>query len=232
MARTTREFDRYAADYDYLLQDPLREAFTGKNSGFFYRRKRDLILAYLQEMKLNVSSSRYLDVGCGRGELLALLQQHFGFSAGCDPSPQMIRSVPGVEIRVQERSGTIPFDSGSFDFVTAVCVYHHVPPAERSALTTEIRRILVPNGTFAIIEHNPYNPVTRVIVSRTPVDADAVLLTPRECRGLVQSAGFSVDASKYFLCFPEYIYDKFKSCEEQLGRFPLGGQFAVFSHAC
>lgn len=231
MASTTPEFDHYAANYDNLLNDPLRQAFKGKNSDFFYTRKRDLILTYFRQKQVNISSLRYLDVGCGRGELLALLREHFSYSAGCDPSSEMMCSIPGIETRIQERSDTIPFDSATFDFVTTVCVYHHVPPAARFALTAEIRRVLVPNGIFAIIEHNPYNPVTRVIVSRTPVDADAILLKPSECRELMQSAGFSVDASKYFLCFPEYIYGRLKDFEDQLSQVPLGGQYAVFSHA-
>jgi hypothetical protein len=41
----------------------------------------------------------------------------------------------------------------------------------------EIQRVLRPGGVFSLIEHNPLNPVTRLIVSRTPVDGNAKLLT-------------------------------------------------------
>ena len=141
----------------------------------------------------------------------------------------MLGASQGVETRVQKSSGTIPFDDAAFDFVTAVCVYHHVPPSSRLALTREVYRVLTPEGIFAIIEHNPYNPVTRLIVSRTPVDADAVLLRPGEARECMRAGGFRSDAPRYFLYFPESFYRRAGDrLEHLLRKVPLGGQYAIF----
>jgi SAM-dependent methyltransferase len=223
------EFDHYSRSYEELLKDPIRDCFTGSGQQFFHVRKRDLIREHFGGLGVDTRALQYLDIGCGKGELLSLLRDDFNAVAGCDPSPGMLSSSQGVETRVQENLGKIPFDDGVFDFVTAVCVYHHVPPLSRLALTREAYRVLRPEGVFAIIEHNPYNPVTRLIVSRTPVDADAVLLRASEARGWMQAAGFNCDAPQYFLYFPEAIYRRTGDGLESLLRsVPLGGQYAIF----
>jgi SAM-dependent methyltransferase len=139
------------------------------------------------------------------------------------------RANSGVVLKQQSDDGTIPFPDESFDFVTAVCVYHHVPRASRAQLTAEVHRVLKPGGTLAIIEHNPFNPITRLIVSRTPVDADAVLLRSAETRRLIGNADFALNEQTYFLYFPERIYSKLSGVETVLRRLPLGGQYAVFA---
>ena len=186
------EFDRYSRSYDELLKDPIRDRFTGGDSGFFHLRKRELLRRYFATRKMDTQASRYLDIGCGKGELLSLLRDDFAHVAGCDPSPGMLRFAEGIDVRVQTHPAAIPFNEEEFDVVTAVCVYHHVSPSSRLALTREILRVVRPGGTFAIIEHNPYNPVTRRIVSRSPVDTDAILLKPAEARHWMGCAGFIV----------------------------------------
>ena len=171
----------------------------------------------------------YLDVGCGRGELISLLRGDFRRVAGCDPSPGMLRSVSGVDARVQTEPLRIPFEAESFDFVTAVCVFHHVSPESRVALTAEVSRVLRPGGVFAVIEHNPLNPITRRIVSRTVIDAGVTLLQSSETRNLMRLAGFVVQASQYFLLVPGPLYRPAGQALERLLRaLPLGGQYAVF----
>jgi SAM-dependent methyltransferase len=109
-----------------------------------------------------------------------------------------------------------------------VCVYHHVPPASRAALTAEVRRVLKVGGVFALIEHNPFNPATRLIVSRTPVDAGALLLRPSESRRLLRASGFEVEEQRYFLYLPGSLYRRFGAIETLLARAPLGGQYVLF----
>jgi SAM-dependent methyltransferase len=224
------EFDEYASSYEKLLQDPLRDCFSGDASRFFHERKRDLIRAYFRQRKIDTHSMAYLDLGCGKGNLLSLLRDDFSRLAGCDPSPDMLKAIQGVETRVQTDIDKIPFGNAEFDFVTAVCVYHHVPVTARLLLTRDVSRVLKPGGTFAIIEHNPYNPATRLIVSRTRVDADAILLTRREANRQMRGAGFSPLMSRYFLYFPEFVYRHAgDEAEKWFGKIPLGGQYAVFA---
>ena len=222
-------FDRLSPSYDELLRDPIREQFTGHESAFFHRRKADLIRRFFRRQRQASSSLRYLDVGCGKGELLQLLQSDFKETAGCDVSSGMMKEISGIETRVQEDRLQIPFGDAEFDLVTAVCVYHHVPPPRRAALTREVARVVRPGGIFCMIEHNPFNPVTRLIVSRTPVDADAILLPAAEARQLTAYAGLASLEQDYFLYFPQTIYRYLGPMEALLSKVPLGGQYALFS---
>lgn len=222
-------FDKLSSDYDELLRDPIRDRFTGAESMFFHRRKAELIRRFFERRKVATSGLRYLDVGCGKGELLQLLHSDFKAAAGCDVSAEMMRGIAGIETRIQQDSLQIPFGDSEFDLITAVCVYHHVPPPARPALTREIGRVLRPGGIFCMIEHNPLNPVTRLIVSRTPVDSDAILLPAAEARRLAAGAGFAPLEQDYFLFLPQALYRFLGRLEALLTRLPLGGQYAMFS---
>jgi SAM-dependent methyltransferase len=117
----------------------------------------------------------------------------------------------------------------SFDFATAVSVYHHVEELDRVPLTREIQRVLRPNGTFCMIEHNPFNPITRFIVSRSPIDVDAHLLTAHTAGRYSAAAGLRTIRTEYFLYLPEKVYLKAPWFEGLVGKLPLGGQYAVFA---
>jgi SAM-dependent methyltransferase len=233
MQEVKPEFDRHSESYEELLRDPIRDRFSPGGTEFFHVRKRDLIRDYFRRRGIDTRKLAYLDLGCGKGELLSLLRNDFAGIGGCDPSAGMLAAGElagnGIETRVQEDPGSIPFPSGTFDFVTAVCVFHHVPVSARPSLVREMCRVLRPGGTLAIVEHNPYNPVTRLIVSRTPVDADAILLRSGETRKLLKQAGLSLAEQRYFLYFPEGMYRRLSLLERALGRIPLGGQYVVFA---
>jgi SAM-dependent methyltransferase len=226
---TAPAFDKLSADYGALLRDPVRDGFAGRNSEFFHERKRDLIRDYFRQVRNDSRRLSYLDVGCGKGELAVLLRDDFREVAGCDPSGKMLQCVAeGIEARQQDDPLRIPFETERFDFVSAVCVYHHVARGARAQLTREIARVLRPSGVFCIIEHNPLNPITRLIVSRTPVDADAILLRTREARSLMVDAGLVPQDQRFFLYLPCPLYQLFGSIESMLGRLPLGGQYVIF----
>jgi SAM-dependent methyltransferase len=228
MTEPNAEFDRYAENYEDLLRDPMRERFV-RNADFFHRRKWILIADFLKRNGISAQKAAWLDVGCGKGELLGYGCRHFGHAAGCDLSREMVRnSAAGAAIHLQESADALPFPDSSYDVVTAVCVYHHVEERCRIPLTREIGRVLRANGVFCMIEHNPFNPVTRLIVSRTPVDADARLLTLSRGRKYAEAAGLRYVDSEYFLYVPESYYGRFGRLEKALTRLPLGGQYAIF----
>ena len=221
------EFDLYARAYSELLRDPIRDRFAG-NTSFFHERKWTLIREFLADRRLDPGSLNWLDVGCGEGDLLKLAGGNFAWAAGCDPSIEMIRSCRGMETRQQPSPSELPFPDNSFDLVTAVCVYHHVHGHHRALLTDSIRRVLKPGGVFCMIEHNSWNPVTRLIVKRCPIDRDAELLSARDASAVLRSAGLEVLETAYFLYFPSQIYSRMCGVERLLRRFAMGGQFAVF----
>lgn len=222
------EFDRYAPHYDELLADPVCGLFA-KSSDYFHRRKWLLIQAFFRRQNVTTQPLHWLDVGCGRGELLRLGKGAFAAVSGCDPSQQMLEAAGEIRVIHQQDPLRLPFADDSFDFVSAVCVYHHVPPPERPVLTAEVARVLRPGGWFTIIEHNSYNPVARLIVSRTPVDANAILLTASESRLLQGQAGLTPISEEYFLYLPEFLFKRMGRVENLLRRIPLGGQYAAFA---
>ncbi len=222
------EFDRFAdTGYAELLRDPIRERFA-PGSRFFAERKLILLRDFYQRRGTDTKLVAWLDVGCGEGSLLALGKPHFREAAGCDVSAGMMQHCEGLSVHRQESPYEIPFNDGCFDLVTAVCVYHHVDRAGRDLLTADIARVLKPGGIFCMMEHNPFNPVTQLIVRRTPVDAGARLLTAAQARRLTCRAGMRWVETQYFLYFPERLYARLASLEAKLSVLPLGGQYAVF----
>ena len=222
------EFDRYAEEYAKLLDDPIRRKFAD-GCAFFFERKWELLEKYMQRIGLRPEQSSWLDVGCGAGDLLRLGSAHFASAAGCDVSTGMLKACEGLPVVPQIDPCRLPFADSSFDLVTAVCVYHHVEPSDRPALTDEIARVLRTGGAACIIEHNPFNPATRLIVGRTPVDQNAHLLTAKTARRLLSTADLDVDQrTMYFLYFPQKIYRRASGIEALLEKVPAGGQYAAF----
>ena len=222
------EFDLYAGEYDNLIRDPIREKFAASNR-FFVERKLQVIQSFYESRNRDTRSLSWLDIGCGQGDLLKMGRSRFASAAGCDLSAGMLQSCSGLEVRLQSSVELLPFNEGSFDFITAVCVYHHVPDEHRETLCREAFRLLRRGGVFCIIEHNPLNPVTRLIVSRTPVDANAHLLTARSSRRLMARSGGRILKTRFFLLFPEQLYKRLARIEDWMGAVPVAGQYAVFA---
>jgi SAM-dependent methyltransferase len=225
--RPEAEFDVYADRYEDLLGDPLRDRFASSHQ-YFHRRKLEVLRDYLAASGRPSRSLQWLDFGCGTGELLRLGASHFALACGCDVSAESVKHCSDLQVKVQERPESIPYDPETFDVVTAACVYHHVPLAERRPLTQAILRILRPGGLFCVFEHNPWNPVTQLIVKRSPVDVNAILLRPREALGLLRKSGFERLSLTYYLFAPEFVAQKLPELETLLHRVPLGGQYALF----
>ena len=223
----SQEFDNYAAKYEELLRDPIREKFA-PGSQFFAVRKWELIRDFFHRQKRPLPSLRWLDVGCGKGELLRMGKGNFGQVCGCDLSEEMLSAGGDLDIRSQTSPDKLPFPNASFDFLTAVCVFHHVDLKDRQALVGEMKRVLAPGGILGIIEHNPFNPATRIIVSRTPVDQNAILLRAAETETLIEKAELDLVETQYFLYLPEKLYSRITWVETAFRSIPLGGQYATF----
>jgi SAM-dependent methyltransferase len=219
------EFDRYAPSYADLLNDPARNRFAS-DPLHFHRRKWLLIESLLKRFAVSPATQSWLDVGCGQGQLLELAGSNFKQATGCDPSAIMLSANQAFTVRQQSSPVELPFPDGSFDLVTAVCVFHHVHGKDRTLLTDEIKRVLAPGGLCCIIEHNPRNPVTRAIVRRCAVDVDAELLPAQTTVELFRNSGLQPLTTDYFLYVPESLFPTVGIVERLLRRIPLGGQYA------
>ena len=175
---------------------------------------------------------RALDVGCGVGALHPYLEGDFERLDGCDVSQESILRASQDNPSVAYRACTapnLPYDNGAFDLAFASCVVHHVAPATWLDFLQEMRRVVRPGGVACIIEHNPYNPLTRLAVFRCPFDQDAVLLSAAKTVSLFQQAGFRNIRSEHFLLLPSGG-PLARKVERALARLPLGAQYACSAY--
>src|SRR3954462_7323391 len=96
----TTEFDRLAAEYDKLLKDPLRDYFA-PDSDFFVTRKLDTLLTFGREHGIEMRAATWLDVGCGKGQLLRAGRSSFRHVLGCDVSAEMIDACSDLDVKCQ-----------------------------------------------------------------------------------------------------------------------------------
>ncbi len=223
----TSQFDAYAGSYDEAVNQSL--AFLGVKVDYFTRVKAAYLLDLLAGHFGGTRDLDLLDVGCGVGNYHPLLAGEVASLSGCDLSADCLGQAaarnPGVAYRHYD-GGRLPFADGQFDAAVTVCVMHHVPPAQWPAFVAELRRVVRPGGLAVVFEHNPFNPLTRRVVSNCAFDADAVLLRPGRTRALLADAGFTGLRSRSILSLPS-IGPLTRRLDLALGRLPLGAQYFV-----
>ena len=115
-------------------------------------------LTYLDGICLNEEPANLLDVGCGTGRALVHLSQRFPQIDlyGLDPSASMLdvchRKGIARDHLFEGDACNLPFVDGSFDFVTAFGVLHHIKNPELAV--QEMCRV-ARNSVF-VSDHNVY----------------------------------------------------------------------------
>jgi ubiquinone/menaquinone biosynthesis C-methylase UbiE len=215
------EFDQFAHNYEAITSQ--NTSFFDVDSQYFGRYRSNIVKKFAGSQAQNI-----LDFGCGVGLGISPLREVFPNSriVGCDPSQESLalarKREPACEFL--ESSAILP--SQQFDIITAICVFHHILPSDREGALRYCYERLKPGGRLFIFEHNPFNPVTRHLVSRCPVDRDAILLTPNETAIRLQQAAFALIATAYCLFFPKALAF-LRPLEKSLGWLPIGGQYFV-----
>ena len=220
-------FDAYDKSYARAVQASID--FAGLPHGFFMAAKAELLRELVERRFASGSRPAALDVGCGIGSLHPYVRELFGRLCGTDISASCIeqakRDNPGVQYRACA-GATLPYADGEFDVTMTICVLHHVSPAERARFLGEMRRVTRRGGLVCLIEHNPFNPLTRLSVARCEFDRDAVLLRPRQTEQLLANAGLRNIASRYFVLLPSAAPIA-RRIERWFARWPLGAQYAT-----
>jgi SAM-dependent methyltransferase len=180
-----------------------------------------------------------LDFGCGVGTSTPLLLSIEGVEAatGVDVSTGSI-DVARSRLLAERHSGrghsptgTIRFGTvqevlpdGGYDLVFCNGVFHHIAPGERRGAVEYVWGALGPGGVFALCENNPWNPGTRLIMSRVPFDKDAVMLRAGEARSLLEGVGFEALHTDFLFFFPRALA-ALRRLEPALRGVPLGAQY-------
>ena len=195
----TTLFDGYRSDYGNVVEGSVR--FSGLKHDFFLQAKVDILRRIIAARGLAGDDRlpRALDVGCGIGALHHFSRLLFEDLSSCDISADSADN-PWVDYRAYE-APRLPYDDAAFDLAFAVCVVHHVPPAKWAGFVGEMRRVVRPGRIVCLIEHNPFNPLTKLAVMRCPFDEDAVLLNRWTSGKLLAGAGLKQVESDHFLLF-------------------------------
>jgi ubiquinone/menaquinone biosynthesis C-methylase UbiE len=103
-----------------------------------------------------LAGKRVLDIGCGTGAALAVLEREFGCKvAGVDPTAGMLaaarRKLPSADIR-EGAAEALPFPDETFEAALMMTVVQHV---DRERAFPETRRVLTNGGRFLIATPDP-----------------------------------------------------------------------------
>lgn len=217
------------------MEDPIKAAL-GESANVFLLSKIELLFRFLRldpRLAGDNADIRLLDFGCGTGDFLALLAEkdcHWRME-GCDLSNGMLAEAKSRYPALRS-PGTLwicdtdRFPQSCYDVITAVCVLHHIAPAVWPDCLSRLHSALRPGGVLAIFEHNPWNPLTRWIVSRAAIDRNAVLLSPLMTRRLMKASGFRVDIARFFLFLPPR-FQLLRRLERVFINLPIGGQYCL-----
>jgi SAM-dependent methyltransferase len=221
----SEKFDKYQTSYRAEVERAV--SFMGAGLDVFTEAKVAALLRLIRDRLGDPAQVRALDVGCGPGETDTYLAPLLGDLHGVDVSSGVIEAARerngGVSYQVYDGE-RLPYDSGSFDLAFAICVVHHVPPDSWQPFVRELARVVRPGGLAVLIEHNPYNPLTRLTVMRCEFDDDAVLLGNRTAQRLLSDAGLSRVESRFILFHP-FRNPRLRRLDHSLKRLPFGAQY-------
>ena len=142
--------DRFYADFE--------TRFRGSRSSVLHRLEGYLpLLAPLQK---HITSFSALDLGCGRGEWLGLLQTQGITARGVDLNRAQLEQCKKLNLSVNHNDAITELRSaedGSETLITAFHLIEHLPEKAVRQLIEEALRVLIPGGLLILETPNPDN---------------------------------------------------------------------------
>lgn len=222
-------FDCNSDNYVSEVESAIRFAGTGLDH---YTREKARLLWSLIDGRLVTATTRalsILDVGCGIGLIHPMMISGRSSLFGVDVAEQPLHKASAAHpaARYVKYDGSVlPFHDATFDVTYTICVLHHVPMGRWAEFMQEMYRVTRPGGLVCVIEHNPLNPLTRLVVNRCEFDRDAVLLWPWKLKSIFAEIGLRHASIAHFLFFPSDA-PWFRSIANRLTWLPLGAQYCV-----
>lgn len=177
------DFDKVAFQYEELVYKYIP---FGK---FLFKKKDKLKIRLIKS--LAPTSNSILDFGCGVGLLLPLIFENY-------PESEIYaydESVDSLNIALcsNETIKSInPFSKENnkikIDLIIASCVFHHIEPYKRLEVIKQLLTLTNQGGSICIIEHNPLNLITKLIVRLHPIDKNVKLLSPCKTKDLLTTS--------------------------------------------
>jgi SAM-dependent methyltransferase len=218
-------FDEFVENYEEACSQGL--AISGESRDYF-SRQRVSITRSLCDGRREVQ--RIVDFGCGLGHTVPSLLDSFpgATAVGVDTAKAAIESAQRRYGCAQASFTTDHSGIDAADLVYTNGTFHHIEPDDRGAALGHIFRWLAPGGLFALWENNPWNPGTRLVMSRIPFDRDAKTLSPSFAKALVQGAGFTVLGVSSHFYFPSWL-KPLRPLERWLSVAPFVAQYCVLA---
>ena len=134
------------------------EKFRGSEELIKERQKK--YLKFINPLKILKDEVKALDIGCGRGEWISLLNEN-GFNArGIDINESMVKvaSQKGLNAAVSDALGELKsLEENSLDIITAFQVVEHIKFDDVLELIKEAKRVLAPCGILILETPNHEN---------------------------------------------------------------------------
>ena len=155
-----------------------------------------------QELMLS-NGQRVLDIGCGRGTLLRLLDDRVQFTrppAGLEASRALLQRgredahrAPRPVLLTQGAPHALPFASDTFDIVTCGYVLRRLDDAQAASLFGEVLRVLRGGGLALLWDFAPAGSARLDAWNRRwlqPLGGGAHLRSTRSLANMARAAGF------------------------------------------
>ena len=170
--------------------------------------QRFLLNEYLKKYYNSKKNLKLLDVGCGTGINLNLLNK-YGKAHGIDMSDEALRFCKIRKIRNVKKSNVmdIKFNSNSFDVVTSLGVFYHRNVTNDVKGLKEIYRLLKPSGRFFLMD-----PAMKCLFGKHDIAFHGIRrYSKEELQSKLEKVGFVVEKISYFntFLFP-FVYLKRK----------------------
>lgn len=166
--------------------------FEFEDHYWWFVGRQAVIRALLDRHLRKVPERTILDVGCGSGATLQVLED-YGYTIGLDPYPSAIALSKrrGLTHLVVGDATQLPYDKQTFDLVTALDVVEHI--ADDEAALREFHRVLAPDGQLLVTV-----PAYQWLWSQHDVALDHFRrYTAGLLRQRVEAAGFAIERLTY-----------------------------------
>lgn len=128
-------------------------------------------LVHVEAAAIRTGGKPVLDLGCGRGEWLALMKEHDIPAAGVDLSPGQLEHARRQDLDVREQGALEALEMAADDSLSVITAHHlveHLAFEEVARITREAQRVLAPGGLLVFETPNTRN----IIVGATSFHND------------------------------------------------------------
>jgi hypothetical protein len=91
---------------------------------------------------------------------------------------------------------------------------------------SRVRQLLKAGGRLYLFEHNPWTPLTQVVVRMAEIDRNAVLLSAPTARRCMREAGFTGMRTEYLMFAPPRLGFA-RGVDDLLRKVPMAAQYVV-----